>query len=1181
MQITRYYTKEGQSPYDGIAFSTLDIDIPHHDPSRRCCMTDIEVPERWSYIASETLITHFFRRNDVPRHVRAVEEPGVPQWLWRHEADRDALNVVPKAERFGSETSAKQLFHRLAGAWTYHGWKQGYFDTEADARAFYDEWCHMLANQIVMPHGPQWLNNGLHWAYGIAGASQGHVYVDHENNRLKRSFTSYEHPPLHDVYLPKVKDDLVNEGGIMDLWKNETRMFKFGAGTGSNFSAIRSEGEQLSSGGYSFGLMRFLQVGDKAAGAVRASNIPHRSCKMVSVDLDHPDITSFIRWRMDEEQKAAALYTGAQALRTHLIALMEATRHGSEQSRCNPSANPRLKRALKKARAAMIPEVYIQRVLDYAKQGYTEIDIPVFGLEEQSDIFASMSSYQTQLAVRVPDAFMKQLGTSESWHTSKRKDGSRAQALDSMGLWGEIAQSAWAVGAPSMQFSDTINRANGCAESEDIRASSTGGDTHFLDDTASIHASINLMRCMDAKEGFDAQAIEHISALSTIMLDISHAMAQYPSRTIAMRTHSTRPIGVGFHNLAASLMGQGLAYDSDQGRATAASIAALMTAACYHASALLARDLGPFADYQHNTSAMKQTVATYHHHATAEKHTLSSVTPVLNHTALNNTNLSDAIARLWDMAKHLGEEYGYRNAQVTTINESQVMARMLDAASIAVSPENSLVHYDVRPSAGIEKWSKSHLVTGLTALDYEQEEIERICSVLLGRRDLQETPHINRSVLLDRGFSEEVVQRVEGALTNVAHLSHAFDPWILGDVTCRKVLKLNHDQIHDASFDILRAMGFSQEEIDEANRYCCGDERLDVALFKDPSHADVFAIRGSSVAAKEHTVTSEAQLEMMAQIQPCITGGVAHHITVPFDTPIDQMAELFYRAWQKGLKSISLSRESAALMNAVLRHVDVEEVAEETAEEEERDVPNITVASSREKVETVAKVLAEEVVERKRGLPERRGGYTQKAMIGDQKIYLRTGEYRDGDLGEIFIDMPKEAVEVRSLANHFAMAISIALQHGVPLESFVESFLNIPSRPSGEVIGNEAIQSATSMVDYVFRELAISYLGREDLADWADESDANEDINMSFTQTDHFAQTPSLLQDNDVVPMQGEAFSDIDECLREINSLTQEMRNEYLSVYADKDKQSKDSKPERLSKKDTRVNDSIMEEFEE
>ncbi|OWK18473.1 hypothetical protein AJ88_05490 [Mesorhizobium amorphae CCBAU 01583] len=300
------------------------------------------------------------RRSGAPEEGRGERRSS---FLWRSVADEAELAKLPEAERYGSEIDARQVFDRLAGTWTYWGWKGGYFKSEDDARTFRDELAYMLATQRVAPNSPQWFNTGLHWAYGIDGPSQGHFYVDPFTGKLTKSKSSYEHPQPHACFIQGVQDDLVNEGGIMDLWVREARLFKYGSGTGSNFSFLRGEGEKLSGGGRSSGLMSFLKIGDRAAGAIKSGGTTRRAAKMVIVDADHPDIEEFIDWKVNEEQKVASLVTGSKIVKKHLEAIMKACVNceGHDDDCFDPTINTALKREIKLAKKDAVPENYIYR----------------------------------------------------------------------------------------------------------------------------------------------------------------------------------------------------------------------------------------------------------------------------------------------------------------------------------------------------------------------------------------------------------------------------------------------------------------------------------------------------------------------------------------------------------------------------------------------------------------------------------------------------------------------------------------------------------------------------------------------------------------------------------------------------------------------------------------------------
>ncbi len=502
------------------------------------------------------------------------------------------------------------MFDRLAGTWTYWGWKGGYFDREEDARAFFDELRYMLATQKAAPNSPQWFNTGLHWAYGIDGPSQGHHYVDYKTGKLAASTTAYEHPQPHACFIQGIEDDLVNEGGIMDLWVREARLFKYGSGTGSNFSKLRGEGERLSGGGKSSGLMSFLKIGDRAAGAIKSGGTTRRAAKMVVVDVDHPDIEQFVNWKVREEQKVAALVTGSRILAAHLKAIMRACVNcdGPDGSCFDPAKNPALKREIKAARKAQVPQNYILRVIQFAKQGYTDIEFPIYDTDWDSEAYLTVSGQNSNNTVRVTDDFLKAVETDGDWNLTGRISGKTTKTLKARDLWETIGNAAWQSADPGIQFHTTINDWHTCPASGPIRASNPCSEYMFLDDTACNLASLNLMAFADDKHQFQVRHFEHAVRLWTIVLEISVMMAQFPSRRIAELSYEYRTLGLGYANIGGLLMSSAIPYDSDEGRAIAAAITALMTGVSYATSAEMAGELGAFPGFDKNREAMLRVI---------------------------------------------------------------------------------------------------------------------------------------------------------------------------------------------------------------------------------------------------------------------------------------------------------------------------------------------------------------------------------------------------------------------------------------------------------------------------------------------------------------------------------------------------------------------------------------------
>ena len=619
MRIERRYTKEGQSPYADIQFRLTTSEIRNPDGSVVFHAENVEVPEQWSQVASDVLAQKYFRKAGVPSRLKKVEEETVPSWLWRSVADEAALKELPEAERFTGEVSCKQVFDRLAGTWTYWGWKGGYFTTEADAQAFFDEHRYMLAMQMVAPNSPQWFNTGLHWAYGIDGPSQGHFYVDYKTGELVQSATAYEHPQPHACFIQSINDDLVNEGGIMDLWVREARLFKYGSGTGSNFSKLRGEGERLSGGGKSSGLMSFLKIGDRAAGAIKSGGTTRRAAKMVILDVDHPDIEQFIDWKVLEEQKVANLVTGSKINQKHLRSILKACVNceGSGDDCFTPEKNPVLRREIKAARRNHVPDNYIRRVIQFAHQGYTDINFPTYDTDWDSEAYLTVSGQNSNNTVRITDEFLKAVEADRDWDLFWRtKKGKIAKTVKARDLWEKIGYAAWASADPGLQFHTTINDWHTCAASGPIIASNPCSEYMFLDDTACNLASLNLLqfhtRALASvangeklkSELYDVEGYEHAVRLWTIVLEISVLMAQFPSKEIAQRSYDFRTLGLGYANVGGLLMSSGIPYDSEAGRALCASLSAIMTGIAYATSAEMAAELGPFPRFAENREPM-------------------------------------------------------------------------------------------------------------------------------------------------------------------------------------------------------------------------------------------------------------------------------------------------------------------------------------------------------------------------------------------------------------------------------------------------------------------------------------------------------------------------------------------------------------------------------------------------
>ena len=1090
MHIARFYTTAGRDPYATVPFRTASSEIRNPDGSVVFQAESIEVPAEWSQVACDILAQKYFRKAGVPARLTSVAEEGVPPWLWRREADTAALAALPEPTRYGAETSARQIFDRLAGTWAYWGWRGGYFDTEEDAHAFYDEIRLMLARQIGAPNSPQWFNTGLYWAYGIDGPAQGHYFADHRTGEVRASESAYEHPQPHACFIQSVADDLVNEGGIMDLWVREARLFKYGSGSGSNFSKIRGDGEPLSGGGRSSGLMSFLRIGDRAAGAIKSGGTTRRAAKMVIVDIDHPDIEAFIDWKVVEEQKVAALVAGSKLAARHLNQIMAACREPTpaEAGGAEPAQNPALKREIRAARRAMIPESYIQRVIQFARQGYTAIDFRTYDTDWDSEAYLTVAGQNSNNSVRVSNVFLKRVEADGPWHLTRRTDGAIAKAVSARELWDRIGYAAWASADPGLQFDTTINEWHTCPESGRINASNPCSEYNFLDDTACNLASLNLMAFRREDGSFDVIAFDHAVRLWTIVLEISVLMAQFPSKEIARRSYDFRTLGLGYANLGGLLMSMGIPYDSAAGRALGGAVTALMTGSSYATSAEMAGELGAFPGYAENREAMLRVIRNHRRaaHGDSKGYEDLSILPVpLDAANCPDAELIGAARHAWDRALSLGEKHGFRNAQTTVIAPTGTIGLVMDCDTTGIEPDFALVKFKKLAGGGYFKIINRAVPEALRALGYDEAEIAAVERYALGHGTLEGAPAINHESLRERGFDDRALAAVEAALATAFDIKFAFNKWTLGEEFCIGGLGIAPGTLDDPAFDLLAALGFARAEIDAANSFCCGAMTLEGAPhFLRPEHLAVFDCANPCGRIGRRCLSVESHIRMIAAAQPFISGAISKTINMPNSAAVEDCKDAYMLSWRLGLKATALYRDGSKLSQPLASSLFGDD---EDAEEQAEELFALSPAARAPLVaERIVERLVERVVERRRSerrsLPNRRKGYTQKASVGGHKIYLRTGEYEDGSLAEIFIDMHKEGSAFRSLMDCFAIAISLGLQYGVPLERFVDQFTFTRFEPSGVVEGNDTIKMATSILDYIFRELAISYLDRGDLA---------------------------------------------------------------------------------------------------
>ncbi len=1149
MRITRRFTVAGQDPFTGIKFAARTSKITHPDGSTVFEMKDIQVPESWSQVAVDILAQKYFRKAGVPSQTERVPEVGMPAWLQRSipkaetssglfpgldrsDAARSAAESQPP-KHLGQETDARQVFKRLAGCWTYWGWKGGYFNTEEDALTFHDEICFMLANQMAAPNSPQWFNTGIHWAYGIEGPPQGHYFVDPKTGEMTRSSSAYEHPAPHACFIQSITDDLVNDGGIMDLWTREARIFKYGSGTGTNFSSLRGAGEPLSGGGKSSGLMSFLRIGDRAAGAIKSGGTTRRAAKMVVLDLDHPDIEEFINWKVIEEQKVAALVSGSKACHHHLNEVIQAcnaaipaaptpaaasttsvaTAKAAAQDRFDPSKNPTLRKAVAAARKAQVPVNYIERAIQLAKQGVHHISFVEYDTDWNSEAYQTVSGQNSNNSVRITNDFMKAVLEDRAWQLYWRTEIDKARregrapkpckTLKARDLWDQIAFAAWSCADPGVQFDSTINEWHTCPVDGRINASNPCSEYMFLDDTACNLASLNLMRFF--QEGrFNIESFQHAVRLWTIVLEISVYMAQFPSKSVARKSYDYRTLGLGYANLGTLLMVQGIPYDSPVARAIAGAITAIMHCGSYAASAEMASELGPFPRYHANREAMLRVIRNHRRAAyagdpnapaglRASDYENLNILPVAIDAGNSPLDLLTAARQEADRMLEWGERHGFRNAQVTVIAPTGTIGLVMDCDTTGVEPDFALVKFKKLAGGGYFKIINASIPPALRKLKYTDAQIADMIRYCRGTGSLEGCPHIHRASLKAKGFGDELIARIEAMLPTVFELRFAFNRWTLGEDFLKSKIGLSDEQLNQPNFDVLAALGFSREEIDQANDYVCGTMTLEGAPHLKLEHYPIFDCANRCGKIGKRFIAPEAHIRMMAAVQPFTSGAISKTINMPHDAAIDDVKRCYLMSWQLGLKANALYRDGSKLsqpLNSMADAPDLEIEAEELQEGTSHPQTQIKVIER----------IVHRYIARRRRLPHRRAGYIQKARIGNHKLYIHTGEYEDGSLGEIFIDMHKEGAAFQALMHSFAIAVSIGLQHGVPLEEFCDAFLFTRFEPNGMVQGNSHIKLTTSIIDYIFRELAITYLGRYDLAQ-VDEEDLRPDtIGEGFTE---------------------------------------------------------------------------------
>ncbi len=1096
MKITRRFTQPGEDVFCSVEWDKRSSRISDPDGKVVFEMADAEVPSQWSQLATDIMVSKYFRRAGVPldggpngigskteeektltpalsrRETEQEEEESLSAALEPNETNRGEKTLTPADVRaprreteegaFGAETSARQVIHRLAGCWRHWAQTHGYFDSEEDAQAFYDELCYMMLHQMAAPNSPQWFNTGLNWAYGINGPAQGHWYCDPETGEIKESPDAYSHPQPHECFIQSIRDDLVGEGGIMDVWTREARLFKYGSGTGTNFSDLRGEDEPLSGGGKSSGLMSFLRIGDRAAGAIKSGGTTRRAAKMVCLDADHPDIEAFVNWKVREELKVAAMVEGIKHLPAEQRELAER----------------------------------LSLDLNYDFNG---------------EAYQTVSGQNSNNSVRLPDSFFEAVDGDADWILTRRTDGQIAKKLKAGDLWEQICHAAWRCADPGLQYDSTINAWHTCPKSGRINASNPCSEYMFLDNTACNLASLNVMQFFDADaRRFDLEGYEHAIRVWTMVLEISVLMAAFPSREIALQSYRFRTLGLGFANIGAMLMQAGIAYDSKEGRAVCAALSAILTGRSYATSAELAKALMPFPGYGQNRDAMLRVIRNHRRAAHGVPRESSvyedlAIKPVpIDHELYRNgevslANADDLLAhatKAWDQALELGEMFGYRNAQTTVIAPTGTIGLLMDCDTTGVEPDFALVKFKKLAGGGYFKIANTSLRPALKTLGYSEREIDDMVTYVMGTLSLDtampgETTTV-REWLTENGYTSGELVDLENQLPTVFELAFAFNAWSMPEHVLQS-LDIDVKQArNDNSFNGLRAMGLSRATINELNRTICGTQTVEGAPHLRDEHLPVFDCANTCGPTGRRFIATSGHIHMMAAAQPFISGAISKTINLPAEADVEDIAQAYRMSWELGLKANALYRDGSKLSQPLNTKSDLEDdeeaVDEAAAASVEEDAEAVAAASGLARADespdeqlprevTTVERIVERVVERplRRRLPETRASLTHRFNVAGHEGYLTVGLYENGSPGELFITMSKEGSTIGGLMDSLGTAISVALQYGVPIESLVKKFEHQRFEPMG-MTTNRDVPFAKSLVDYIFRWIGMEFI---------------------------------------------------------------------------------------------------------
>jgi len=985
LEFRTFYTEPGVNPLDHVTYEQRDSVITNPDGSIVFELRGAEIPKQWSQLATDIAVSKYFRKA--------------------------GINGDPKR----GERSARELVYRVAHTIREAGERLGgYFASAADADVFEAELSYLLVHQHAAFNSPVWFNCGLYQRYGITGSGGNYAWSP-DTSSIVETANAYQNPQCSACFIQKVDDDLMK---IYDLVKNEARLFKYGSGTGSNFSAIRGNQEKLSGGGTSSGLMSFLEVLDRAAGATKSGGTTRRAAKMVCLDMDHPEIVDFIQWKMKEERKAAALIAA----------------------------------------------------------GYSS--------DFNGDAYHTIAGQNSNNSVRVTDAFMRSVEGDGEWRTYARTTGQVANTYKARDLWKMVAESAWACADPGLQYDTTINDWHTCPNTDRINASNPCSEYMFLDDSACNLSSINLTKYLDEQGHFDIEAYRHTVRILIQAQEILVDYSAYPTEMIAQNSHDYRPLGLGYANLGTLLMRLGLPYDSPEGRAMCGALTAIMTGEAYRASAEIAGSKGPFPGFDRNRSPMLR-VMNMHRSAVREIATRAGYekgeTPSIPHELL------EAAQRAWDDAIALGERNGYRNAQATVLAPTGTIGLLMDCDTTGIEPDFALVKFKKLAGGGYFKIVNQSVPGALRKLGYSDSEISEIVAHVSGTNTFTGAPHASRQWLISKGLTAQEIAKAEATLPGAFQVAQALSPWVLGTEPFKR-LGIPQAEYTSPGFNLLAKLGLTQAQIDEVNDTVIGRMTIEGAPHLLPEHLPVFDCANRCGTTGQRYLSPMSHVRMMAAAQPFLSGAISKTVNLPNEATLEDITEIYMQGWKLGLKAVALYRDGCKSSQPLSTSDSKKSKAKADSESSEvisqvEEAPIVKAAAPLVPVRAAATDEGARPPSTVRHrLPKKRKGFTQEARVGGHKVFLRTGEYEDGSLGEIFIDMHKEGAAFRSLMNCFAISVSMGLQHGVPLESYVEQFTFTRFEPSGPVDGHPNVKFATSMIDYVFRVLGVDYVKRYDLA---------------------------------------------------------------------------------------------------